>query len=506
MRVLVIGAGPNGLASAARLTAAGASVTVLEQSESGYGGISSADGPLAGFRHDICAGFFPLSLVSPALRPLIDQVDWITPPTVMAHPFRDGTALALERSIEATASGLGAAGSRYLRFMTRLVAEHQPLMQAALEPVPPGRAAVEAAAGLRADLLRLAWRSALPAAFLGRRWLGDERSAAWLAGSTAHSDLDPISPGGGAFALVLQMLGHAVGWPFPRGGAQAIAETLAARIRANGGEIRHGATVEEIVLDRGSSGRRGLSGSRGAHVRGVRIRGGEELEADFVVSTLSAAPFLRLLPPHALPRGIEFRLRHWHYDCGTLKVDFALDQPVPWRAEPCRRAGVVHLGDRLGDFVRSFRSSRAGEFPSRPALVIGQHSLFDDTRAPAGKHTLYCYARSPLALRIPAEQAADLVEHQIERFAAGFRATVIGRQVRSPEQMEEHNPSMIGGDLGGGGYQLHQQLLLRPHPRMWRTRTPIPGLFFAGASAHPGGGVHGSQGLAAAKFVLDDAR
>jgi phytoene dehydrogenase-like protein len=503
VRVIVIGAGPNGLVSAARLAAAGVAVTVLEQSEDGYGGISSEEGPLPGFRHDVCAAFFPLSMVSPALRPLLDEVDWINPPTVMAHPFRDGTAIALERSIEATAAGLGVGGEAYARFMTRLVAEHRALMEAALEPVPPGRAALEAATALRGDLARLAWRSVLPAGVLGRRWLGDDRAAAWLAGSTAHSDLDPTSPGGGAFALVLQMLGHAVGWPFPRGGAQALAEALAARVHASGGEIRHGAPVEAILLDR-RSGR--SCGRRGIQARGVRIRGGEEIQADAVVSTLTAAPFLRLLPPHALPRGIEFRLRRWHYDCGTFKVDFALDQPVPWLAEACRRAGVVHVGDALPDFVRSFRAARAGEFPDRPALVIGQHSLFDDTRAPAGKHTLYCYARSPIALPIPADDAAELVERQIERFAPGFRATVIGRKVRSPQEMEQHNPSMIGGDLGGGGYQLHQQLFLRPHPRLWRTRTPIDGVYFASTSAHPGGGVHGSQGLAAAEFVLDKAR
>jgi phytoene dehydrogenase-like protein len=166
----------------------------------------------------------------------------------------------------------------------------------------------------------------------------------------------------------------------------------------------------------------------------------------------------------------------------------------------------VHVGDALGDFIRSLRAARAGEFPPRPALVIGQHSLFDQTRAPAGQHVLYCYARSPLALRIPASEAADLVEARIEDFAPGFRATVLGRTVRSPEEMEAHDPSMIGGDLGGGSYQLYQQLFLRPHPRMFRTRTPVRGLLFASASAHPGGGVHGTQGLTAAQFIVREAR
>jgi phytoene dehydrogenase-like protein len=499
MRVVVVGAGPNGLICAAHLATAGVEVTLLEQADQDWwGGISSADGPLAGFRHDVCAGFFPLTRVSPAFRSLgLEELEWIDPPTVMAHPFRDGSAIALERDVAATAAGLGAAGRDYERFMSRLVAEHRSLMDAALCPFPPGREALRAAARLRIDFMRLGWRSLLPAGVLGRRWLGDDRAAAWLAGSTAHSDLDPTSPGGGAFALVLKLLGHAVGWPFPRGGAHALGDALARRIRAAGGEIRHNAAVAELLIGRNSPG-------QSMRVTGVRLAGGERIEADHVVVTVSARPFLRMLPPHALPRGIDLRLRRWRYDAGTFKVDFALDRPVPWSAEACRRAGVVHVGDTLGDFTRSFRAARAGAFPPRPALVIGQHSLFDPTRAPAGQHTLYCYARSPLGLRMPATEAADLVEARIEEFAPGFRGSVLARAVRSPAEMEAHNPSMIGGDLGGGSYQLQQQLFLRPHPRMFRTRTPIRGLLFASASAHPGGGVHGTQGLTAAEVVLGD--
>jgi phytoene dehydrogenase-like protein len=496
LRVVVVGAGPNGLVAAAHLVAAGADVTVLEQGPAGFfGGISSADGPLAGFRHDICGGFFPLTVASPAFRTLgLEDIDWITPDTIMAHPFRDGTALALERDVDATAAGLGAAGARYAPFMKRLVAAAQPLMDAALQPPPPDRAALEAAKRLRLDLLRLAWRSLLPAGILGRRWLGDDRSAAWLAGSTAHSDLDPTSPGGGAFAIVLKLLGHAYGWPFPRGGAQAIADALVRRIEAGGGSVRHDAAVAEIL----TSGRRAT---------GVRLASGERLDADVVVATVSAKPLLELLPSRPLPRGVEWRLRHWRYDAGTFKVDFALDRPVPWTAEQCRRAATIHVGDTLGDFVRSLRAARQGVFPARPALVIGQHSLYDPTRAPAARHTLYCYARSPLSLvGISAEEAADRIEARIEEFAPGFRATVLGRTVRSPEDMEAHNPSMIGGDLGGGSYQLQQQLFMRPHPRVFRTRTPVRGLYAAGASSHPGGGVHGTQGLEAAELALTDLR
>ena len=491
MRVVVIGAGPNGLVCAAHLARAGVELTVLEHAAEGFGGVSSYDGPLPGFRQDICAAFFPLTRVSPAFRPLELELDWITPETVMAHPFRDGTALMLERDVDATAAAMGSAGERYAPFMRRLVENARPLMDAALAPVPPGRELLDVASSLRADLIRLGWRSVISAGMLGRSWLGDERAAAWLAGSTAHSDLDPSSPGGGAFALVLQMLGHTVGWPFPRGGAEALGNAVAERIRAGGGEIRHGAHVARILL-------------QGRRATGVELTSGETIRADAVVSTLTAAPFVKLLPAGALPRGVGRRLRRWRYDAGTFKVDFALDRPVPWAAEACRRAGVIHLGDALDDFVRSLRASRAGEFPDPPVLVVGQQSLFDPTRAPEGKHALYSYVRSPLRLPIAADEAADLVERRIEDFAPGFRASILARSVRSPEQLEEHNPSMIGGDLGGGSYQWHQELFLRPHPRLWRTRTPVGGLYFAGSSAHPGGGVHATQGLAAAQFLLRD--
>ena len=490
-RVVVIGAGPNGLVAAAHLAAGGRDVVVLEHSPDGFGGISSADGALPGFRHDVCAGFMPLTVASPAFRSLDLEIDWVTPEHVMAHPFDDGTALALERDFADTARGLGPAGDRYEAFMKPLVDAARPLMTAALEPVPPGLAALEAARRLRMNLLRLAWRALLPAGVLGRRWLQDDRAAAWLAGSTAHSDLDPTSPGGGAFALVLALLAHAYGWPYPRGGADGIARALMARIEADRGVVRHGANVAEIVLN-------------GGRLRGVRLADGELVTADAVIATTSAKPFRDLMPARSLPRGIDWRLRRWRHDMGVFKVDFALDGPVPWLAEECRRASVVHVGPRLWDFVSAFRSGRDGRFPEKPCIVVGQHTLYDQTRAPEGKQTLYTYVRSPLVLDIPAEEALARVEAQIARFAPGFRRTIAGRVVRTPADLQGHDPALVHGDLGGGSYQLDQQLLLRPHPRLWRTRTPITGLYFAGASVHPGGGVHGTQGLTAARMVMRD--
>jgi phytoene dehydrogenase-like protein len=489
MKVVVVGAGQNGLACAVRLTRAGVDVTVLEQAAEVGGAMVTWDGPAPGFRHDLCGAFVPLAHVSPGFDGLDLDIDWVVPDTAMAHPFPDGSAIALERDLDATVASLEArstgAGQAWMRLMQPLLPVHRTLAEAVLGPFPPLGPTMRLAARLRLDLARLAIRGLQPAARVGLDLFHDDGAAAWLAGSTAHADLAPQDAGGGAFGLFLHLLGHAVGWPFVRGGVQAITESLARQA----GEVRTGATVEEVILDRGRA-------------RGVRLAGGERVDADAVVVTTTARPFLRMLPAGALPRGVERRLARWRHSMGSVKVDFALDGPVPWTAADCRRAGVVHVGGRVDAFARSFRDAYDGRFPRAPVIVAGQQTLFDSSRAPEGKHALYTYVRSPLALDIPADDAADRIEEQIERFAPGFRGLVLARAVRSPADLEAHDPSMVGGDFGGGDYHLDQQVFLRPHPRMFRTRTPIPGLYMASASAHPGGGVHASQGLMAARWIL----
>jgi phytoene dehydrogenase-like protein len=497
-RVVVVGAGHNGLVCALLLAQVGVEVVVVEQADTVGGAVSSADGPLPGFRHDICSAFFPLTKASPAFTRLDLDLDWIAPPIAMAHPFANGGAIVLARDIEATAASLEAAapgaGAAWQRFVGPALDHWRALVDTALLPFPAVRPALAVAAHLRVHALRLARAAVMPAGSLGLELFRDEHAAAWLAGSTSHADLAPGDAGGGALTFALALLGHAVGWPFPRGGAQAISDALAARLVALGGTIRTGAHVEEVAV-----------GGRAA--RGIRLAGGERIEADAVIVTTSAHPFVDLLPPTALPRRVESRLRHWRHDMGTFKVDFALAGPVPWAAEECRRAGAIHVGTTLDEIFASFAAGRAGRFPERPTLVLGQQSLFDDTRAPSGRHTLYAYARSPLPpLDIDADAAADLVEQRIEELAPGFRKLVLARAVRDPAALERRDPSLVGGDLGGGSYRADQQLFLRPHPRLFRTRTPVRGLYLAGASVHPGGGVHGAQGLAAAHHVLHDLR
>ena len=273
----------------------------------------------------------------------------------------------------------------------------------------------------------------------------------------------------------------------------AIASALTRRLQRAGGAVRCSAHVEEILV-------------RGGRVRGVRLSGGETVEADAVISTISAGPFLRLLPDEAFPAGLVRRLRRWRYGTAAFKVDYALSAPVPWTAAAAREAAVVQVAGELTDLAKAADDGNRGEVPEAPALVVGQHSLFDTSRAPAGHHTLYTYAHVPPDSDLPDDEIAGRMEAQLERFAPGFAGTVLARHVRGPAQSERENPSLVGGDLSGGTYELDQQLIFRPAPELCRYRTPVAGLFVAGASVHPGGAVHGVSGDGAARALLRERR
>ena len=497
-RIVIVGSGPNGLVCAEHLARAGLRVLVVEGADHPGGGVRSGEATLPGFVHDRCAGFFPLTVASPAFRELRLEgpaMRWITPSIAMAHPFRDGSAIALHRSVDATAASLDAAapaaGEGWREVIEPLRRHGGLAVDAALARFPPWRAG--SLLGLRLgrrgiDLARLLLGSA---ASVGDAVFADDRPTAWLVGSTLHSDLDPGAAGGAALGVFLHLLGHLVGWPFPRGGAGRITEALVSRIEAAGGSVRCGAPVERILCREGRA-------------AGIRLGSGEEIEADAVVATTSLAPFLSLLPRDALPVRIERRLRRWRYGVGTFKLDLALAGPVPWASEDARAAAVVQLGDTLADQFRAAHEARLGRVPARPTMVIGQHSLHDPTRAPAGKHTLYAYTHLPQRPEIPEDEIVDRMERRIEEFAPGFRGVVLARAHRSPLALERENASLVGGDLGGGSSELDQQLVFRPDPALFRYRTPLRGVYLAGASVHPGPGVHGVCGAGAARAVIAD--
>ena len=474
-------------------------VTVVEAADAPGGAVRSREDTLPGFVHDTCSGFYPLTAASPAMRALPLErlgVEWIDPPVPMAHPFPDGSAIALHRDVDATAASLDSqapgAGAAWREQVELLRPHRELLFRTVLSPFPPVTAAVRLGLRLRRAGIALARQGLSSAAALGLELFGNERAAAWLAGSAAHSDLSPGAAVGGALALGLGVLGNLVGWPFPRGGAQRLTDALVARLRELGGEVRCNTAVESVALRRGRA-------------TGVRMATGEELAADVVVATVSAGVVARLVPDGVLPKLVERRLRNWRYGLGTFKVDLALDGPVPWLAEEARRAGVVHVAGELESLFRAAHEARAGEVPAEPTLVVGQHTLYDPTRAPDGRHTLYVYTHVPQRPPLDDAEISERIEQRIEDFAPGFRQLVAARAVRRPAALERENASLVGGDLGGGSYELDQQLLFRPAIELVRGRTPLRGLYVAGASVHPGGGVHGVSGAAAARAVIADS-
>jgi phytoene dehydrogenase-like protein len=500
-RVAVIGAGSAGLVCAINLACAGLDVMVLEHSPAPGGASSSVAATLPGFVHDHCAGFNPMTVASPAMRELnleAEGLRWVRPDAIMAHPFEDGTAIALHHDLAATVASLEAAHPGAGVAWGELIEQFRPLAQrlveAILGPLPPVRQSLALGAALRRDGLLLARRMAGSVEAFGLDvFNGARRPTAWLAGSAQHSGLPPSTAGSGAFGFLLQLLGHSHGWPYPAGGQGEITSALLGIAAREGVAVRCQAHVERILV-------------RAGRVVGVQLSGGEQLPARDVVSTISARPLAAILPEQALPDRLLRRLRIWRYGTAAFKLDYALHTPVPWTAPEAREAAVVHVAGDLQELSRAAQAGSRGEVPERPALVVGQHTLYDHTRAPARHHTLYCYAHVPARYECSDEEVASRIEAQLERFAPGFSATVLARAVRDPRRTEAENPSLVGGDLGGGSMELDQQLFFRPAPELCRHRTPLSGLYVTGASVHPGGSVHGMGGRSAARALLADRR
>jgi phytoene dehydrogenase-like protein len=330
----------------------------------------------------------------------------------MAYPFADGQAIALHRDVDATVASLASvaplAGRGWREVVEPLLARRDRVLRAALTPAfPPVRDGIALALGLRRESLELARLLLASCATFSREVLRDERAAAWFSSSAMHADLTPGTAGGAAFAFALKLLGHTVGWGYPRGGAGKLAETLASRVRELGGDVRCAAHVDAVALRHG-------------RVAGVRLHGGDTVPAEAVVVALSAARAVHLLPADGLPGRLMRRLRDWRYGLGTFKVDYALSGPAPWTSADTRRAGVVHVGGPLAALFHAHQQAGAGQVPQDPSLVVGQHSLHDDSRASAGRHTLYVYTHVPQRLDVPPDEVVERVERRLEQFAPGF--------------------------------------------------------------------------------------
>jgi phytoene dehydrogenase-like protein len=462
---VVVGSGPNGLAAAVALAQARRSVLVVEAADAVGGGARSAALTLPGFVHDVCSAVHPMAVASPFFRslPLANHgLDWVHPEIPLAHPLDDGTAAVLERAVDATASALGADERAYRRLMGPLVTGATGLFGDLLGPFRfPGHPLTQLRFGLRAI------RSARG---LARSWFRGEPARALLAGLAAHSVLPLAQSPSAAIALMLGVAGHAVGWPFPRGGAQKIPDALASYLRALGGVIETGRRVASI----------------------------DDLPRSRVVLLDVTPRQVLTLAGHKLPGRYKRALARYRYGPGVFKVDWALAGPIPWRATACRRAGTIHIGGTLDEVTAAELAPWRGEHPERPFVLLAQASPFDPTRAPEGKHTAWGYCH------VPNGSVVDMtgpIEAQVERFAPGFRDLILARHTMTTAAMEAYNANYIGGDIGGGVVDWWQ-LFTRPVARLNPYTTPNRRLFICSSSTPPGGGVHGMCGYFAARAAL----
>ena len=459
----MVGSGPNGLAAAIRLAQAGRRVVVLEAAATPGGGVRSAELTQPGFIHDICSAVYAMVVCSPFLRklPLQEQgLEWVFPPAPLAHPLDDGTAVVLHHTLDETAATLGADGDGYRKLLGDLVPRWQDLIQDAFAPPGiPRHPFFFTKFGLRA--LR-------PATSLARAYFKTERGRALFAGLASHSILPLEKLTTSAVALVLAVAGHAQGWPFARGGSQQLTSAMVKYLESLGGRVITNCRVD--ALDQ---------------LPPVRA------------TLLDVTPRqLVRMAGEKLPASYQHKLERYCYGPGVYKMDWALHQPVPWRAAECAQAGTIHLGGTLDEIADSERRCWQGNVSDRPYILFTQPSLFDPARAPAGKHTAWGYCHVPNGYK---GNMTEIIENQVERFAPGFRDCIAARSIMGPAELERHNPNLIGGDIGGGAAFL-SQLFLRPTASLYRT--PLEGVFLCSSSTPPAPGVHGMCGYFAAEAAL----
>jgi phytoene dehydrogenase-like protein len=460
---IVVGAGPNGLACAATLAAAGVAVTVIEAAETIGGGARSAELTLPGLVHDECSGFHPMAVASPAYAGLERHgLEWLWPEVDLAHPLEGGGGAAMLRSIEATAAGLGPAGPAWHRLFGPPARGYDALAEDIYRPVlhPPRHPLALARFGLPA---------LMPATLLARR-LGTAQARALFGGAAAHSFAPLSTPLSAAVGMALVASGHRYGWPVARGGSQAIATALAAAIEERGGRIETGRPLRSL---------------------------GELPAADAVVLDLSPAAVLELAGGR-LPARVARAYRRYRHGPAAFKLDLAVQGGVPWRQEEARRAGTVHVGGPLEEIAAAERDVNRGRMPSRPFLLVGQQHLADPSRSRGDTHPVWAYAHVP---RGYGGDASAAILDQIERFAPGLRERIVAQVATPPAAIGARNPNMDGGDIATGS-NVGLRTLIRPRLALDPYATGAPGVFICSAATPPGAGAHGICGYNAAQSVL----
>ncbi|MEV6767010.1 NAD(P)/FAD-dependent oxidoreductase [Nocardia sp. NPDC051030] len=471
---VVVGSGPNGLAAAVILARAGLEVEVFEAAEEFGGGCRTGEVTLPGFRHDLCAGAHPMAVASPFFRAFDlakHGVELLAPQVSYAHPMDGGRAGLAWRDLEHTVDGLGRDGRSWQRLFGPLVRKWEDLVGLIMSDLrhPP----IDPTGLLHVDPgieLRMARRIVEQSTPLWNLRFREDLAPALLTGVAAHAIRPPRSVPGAGVSMLLGTLAHVRGWPVPRGGSQAIVDALAADLKEHGGRIITGHRVDDL----------------------------DEFDEVKAVLFDTAPAELQRITGNRLPGRYTFALNRFRYGGAACKVDFALSGPVPWQAKGCDRAGTLHLVGSREEAVAAEKAVAAGRLADRPFVLAIQPGVVDSTRAPEGKHTFYTYAHVPNG---STEDMTEAITAQVERFAPGFRDLILATHVRTAATMPAHNPNYIGGDISAGAMTL-RQTIFRPAPRWNPYSTPLPGVYLCSSATPPGPGVHGMNGLYAARHAL----
>jgi len=512
----VVGAGPNGLVAANLLVDAGWDVVLLEANDAIGGAVRSSRDVDPAYVHDTFSSFYPLAAVSPTITKLNlgdYGLEWSNAPAPVGNPVSGGGWALIHPDPGDTAAALdelhAGDGQAWLELYADWERVGPAVVDALLSPFPPVRAGV----GVLRQLLGPRGLKRLELLAGPVRWIGDRRFSGeaakmLMATNSQHADIAPTAPGSGLMGWLLVMIAQQYGYPVPRGGAGEFSQALVKRFLAHGGSVVCGARVDRILV-------------RGGRAIGVRtIDGTEYGAARAVLADVSAPALYRdLIPPDQLPGHVLQRLRTFRWDPATIKVDWALSSPIPWRDQPDLAPGTAHLADSVPDLQRWSQQLSAGWIPDRPFLLMGQMTTADPTRSPTGTESAWAYTHVPQRTRgdaggtltgrwddVEAEAMAARIEDRVEQFAPGFSERIVARRILSPRELERRDANLVGGAVNGGTSGLRQELFLRPMPGLGRAETAVKSLYLASASAHPGGGVHGACGSNAARAALFHAR
>jgi phytoene dehydrogenase-like protein len=468
----VVGSGPNGLAAAITLAQAGFQIEVLEAEAIPGGAARTMALTLPGFLHDFGSAVHPLGASSPFFSslPLGDfGLHWIHSPAPLAHPFDDGTALVLERDLAEAVSALGEDGRAWRKMVQPFVEHWTEFAPDVLSPMP----SIPKHPWLMA---RFGFSAPASARTIAHRF-HNQRTQALFAGMAAHSFLGLDQPITGSFGLMMAIPAHVVGWPIPRGGSQSLTSALIGYLEKHGGTVKTSSRVDNLdsLSDR-----------------------------DLILCDVTPRQLLNI-GRNRFSRAYARQLQEYRYGPGAFKVDYALSAPIPWKAHECTRAATVHVGGSFDEIFASEKAASEGRHAERPFIILAQPSLFDETRAPAGKHTAWAYCHVPNGSTV---DMLTRIEAQIERFAPGFHDCVLARRVFAPADLEHMDSNLVGGDIQGGVFDI-RNFLFRPTWRHYRTATVGSNrqrIYICSASTPPGGGVHGMCGHHAARTALRDWR